>query len=1169
MSRVWLSVVLLLLGAVTATGQTTTGSMFGTVVDGTNQVIPGATVTIVNEATGEERHGVTNENGTFVFPALVPGPYTVRAAMDGFRPLEMRGRVVLANNRLDVGNLPLEVGQLTESVNVTARGETVATTVTSHQAVMDLQQVTNLAIRGRDPISLLKILPGVQLLANEQEAFGGSFATAVPQIQGGRGQTIYVDGVNGGDGGGGGNFSGATNLDAIQEVNVQMSTYTAEYGLKGGAQVNFITKRGTANYRGTVYTYQRFKELNATPFFNNISGVPKPEYRFSTQGGNLGGPVPRISGINPDGRKLFFFYSVDDTRLKNPQPLWRYTMPTALERAGDFSQTRTTSGALITVRDPDTQQPFPGNRIPVDRADPRGVALLNLLPMPNAEGVGFNYVYQEPSIPHPRRQHLIRVDYRPNDKDSFSAKGQTWFTKSEGYGVAAGAHPRGLFAQRYDFTAEQFKLDYTRIISNTTVLEVGGGKFYSVELGPPANDAALTKFQRTTYPALATLPQFAPVHNPFNFLPRVQWGGLQSNSHTVPNITYDGRLPLTGADMAFVASAQLTHTRGAHTFKTGIMREHERFTQARSGVFGGEFSFANDGADPTNTGFGFANAFVGHVTSYTESMGRRPDNRWQTTWAWFAQDTWRPTRRLTLDAGVRMYKWDYPVSVTGESSAFSFERFDPAWGGNPPVLFHPVLTPQGRRAQNPLTGEIAPVTFVGQMVPGTGYTCGVIIPENPCQLNGVVVQNNRDYVKGGVGFVEPVGVLIDPRFGAAFALNPKTVLRGGIGGFYDGMGGSDFRGGPAFEFNRVVRYTDMDSYMTGTSSTAPINVSGIERQGNKRPKSYRYQFGIEREVISKIVVNLAYVGDTTYNLLQSWNYNAIPAGAQFLPENRDLSIPDSTTVGLQPNRPNPGALPDVFLRPIPGFGNINISSPTGKSGYNSLQLQVSRRFIGGFEMSGSYTYAKGWIDELNQNNPLPSRRQRTMSIQPHVAVISYIVDLPNGTKLVKWQPARWVLDDWQLSGITTFATGAWSGVSASFTDNFNFSGGGETCGNIIQSGDANLPRGERSVDRWFDTSVFQRPSGRGDIGNNCDQAKILMPGFNNHDLTVFKHFPMRGSHRMQLRWEFFNLFNHPQWNGVNTSAQFNAAGEQTNRAFGTVTSARTERRMQVSLRYQF
>ena len=245
--------------------------------------------------------------------------------MDGFRPLEVKGRVVLANNRLAVGALRIGVGTLTETVSVTARGETVASTTTSHQAVMDLTQVTNLSIRGRDPISLLKILPGVQMLPNDQETFGGSFATPVPQIQGGRGQTIYVDGINGGDGGGGGNFSGATNMDAIQEVNVQMSTYTAEYGLKGGAQVNFITKRGGSEYHGTAYTYQRFTGLNATPYFNHADNVAEAGVSLLDDRRQPRGPHSARAAAERGRQKLFFFYSVDDTRLKNPQAARRFT----------------------------------------------------------------------------------------------------------------------------------------------------------------------------------------------------------------------------------------------------------------------------------------------------------------------------------------------------------------------------------------------------------------------------------------------------------------------------------------------------------------------------------------------------------------------------------------------------------------------------------------------------------------------------------------------------------------------------------------------------------------------------------------------------------------------------------------------------------------------------
>ena len=1152
-----LSLVFVCLLAVDASAQTTSGSMSGTVVDNAGQVIPGADVTIVNESTGETRTGVTNEVGDFAFSALVPGPYTIRVQMSGFRPLEIKGRVVVANSRLAVGSVKLEVGGVAESVTVTAQGETVATTTTSHQAILDLQQVTNLSIRGRDPISLLKILPGVSLLPNDQEVFGGAFATAVPNIQGGRGQTVYVDGINGGDGGGGGNFSGATNLDAIAEVNVQMSAYTAEYGLKGGAQVNFITKRGGSDYRGTLYTYQRDKSFNATNFFNNKVGLPKPEYRFSTLGGNLGGPVPKVGG----GKKLFFFYSLDDTQLKDPNILRRYTMPTALERAGDFSQTRTTSGALIPVRDPLTGQPFADNKIPANRANPAGLALLNLLPLPNASGSGFNYLTQEPSIPHPRRQHLTRVDYRPTSNDSFSVKYQTWYTKSVGWEVAGRSSPWGLVRQRYDFTADQGKIDYTRIIDSRTVLEFSTGIFYSTEDGPPEDDRALAGIQRSTYPALANLPQFASLHNPLNLIPRVQFGTLQNNSNEVPNATYDGRWPITGADTALAGSLNLTHTRGSHTFKTGVMREFERFGQARSGTFGGEFLFENDGADPTNAGFAYANAFLGHVTRYTESMGRVGDNRRQNTWAFFGQDTWRLNRKLTLDVGLRVYKWDHPHQGGGEASVFSFERFDPTWGGRPPVLFRPITTPQGRRAVNPLNGEIFPVTFIGQMVPGTGYTCGVITPTTPCQINGIVIQKNGDYVKGGRGFVEPLPLQYDPRLGLAFAPNTKTVIRAAAGAFHDSSGGGTFQGGPAFRFERVIRYTDMSSYMTGTGTTSPVSVSGIEREDQKRPVSYRYTLGIQREIGWNTVLDVAYVGDTTHNLAQDYNYNALPAGIRFRPESRDPTVTATAA--------NPGALPDVFLRPIVGYSDINISAPVGKSWYDSLQMQLSRRFIGGFELAGSYTLAKRVDTVRRGNNPVPSGNSRNLETNEHVLVASYMIDIPNGTRLVRWSPAKWVLDNWRISGISTFGTGRWSNITASHTDNFDFSGGGDNCGNYIMTGDPNLPGGDRTVDRWFDTSVFQRPSGRGDIGNNCYNAKVLLPGFNNHDISLFKDFPMKGSQRMQFRWEIYNLFNHPQWNEVDTSAQFDATGRQTDVNFGKVTSARTERRMQLSLRYSF
>jgi hypothetical protein len=414
-------------------------------------------------------------------------------------------------------------------------------------------------------------------------------------------------------------------------------------------------------------------------------------YRDTNLGGSLGGPIPRIPKINPNRERLFFFYNLDDTQVLNPQILRRYQMPTALERQGDFSQTRTPSGALVVVRDPLTGQPFPGNRIPTGRAHAAGVAFLNLLPMPNIDGSGYNFVYQEPSIDHPRRAQLLRVDYRPTSNDSISGKWQNFYTKSVGHNVAGASARWGLVQQRYDFTHDIAKVDYTRVINTSTVLEFNAGVFRSTEDGPPGSEAELARIQRQTYPAIAALPQFSAQHNPLGLIPKARFGAIQSSSGTTStsggevapasDIFYDNRWPITGEDSAFPVSIKLTHTRGGHTFKGGIMRESEVFGQARPGVFAGEFNFAHSANDPASTGYPYANAYIGHVLNYTEDLGRAPNFRIQNTWAWFVTDEWKATPNLTFDIGLRMYKFAMPYNGGGEASAFSSERFDPTWAG--------------------------------------------------------------------------------------------------------------------------------------------------------------------------------------------------------------------------------------------------------------------------------------------------------------------------------------------------------------------------------------------------------------------------------------------------------------------------------------------------------
>jgi hypothetical protein len=413
-TRLWIVLALLFAStAPTASGQAITGSLAGTVADSTDAVVPGATVRLTNEVTGQERTLQTEGNGNFVFPALVAGRYTVRVEAAGFRPLERTGNVVLTGQRLAIGTLTVDVGDVTETISVTAEGVGVQTDTTNTSALLDSNQVAMQGLRGRDPISMLRLLPGVEQ-GRVSDMLGGSFGTEVPRFMGKTNNTIYVDGVNGGDGGGGGNFSGAVNVEAIEEVSVQMGNYTAEHGRGGGPQISIVTKSGGREYHGTGYWFKRHEMFNATNYFNNLNGLPKPQVRFSNLGGTIGGPIPILKrGGEPT---LFFFYSYDDTRTKRENPIRRFTMPTALETAGDFSQSLATNGSLIRVIDPDTGVQFPGNRIPIGRRDPNGSAILDYFPDPNTSASGYNFIVQHPTQ-HPRRQNLFKIDYRPTDKD--------------------------------------------------------------------------------------------------------------------------------------------------------------------------------------------------------------------------------------------------------------------------------------------------------------------------------------------------------------------------------------------------------------------------------------------------------------------------------------------------------------------------------------------------------------------------------------------------------------------------------------------------------------------------------------------------------------------------------------------------------------------------------
>ena len=476
--------VLALLLPASSAAQTVMGTISGTVVDQQGQVVPGATVTVINEATSDPRSAISAAEGDFLVPNLQPGLYTLRIGLQGFRTLERKNIVLSAGERLAVANLTLEVGNVGETITVESRGTHVNTAETQHSGLITAKQIEQIQVLGRDVTSIMRLLPGVRY-ENTVDSLGMSFGTSVPNVGGARRDwsNVITDGVVSNEVGNSGLMAQQINLDAIAEVRVLLNSYRAEYGRAGGGQVQIVTKSGSAIYTGNLYDYIRNEAFNANSFFNNRANIKKPRYRFNTYGANLGGPVPGLT------QKLFFFYSVEAPIVNRPADARNWTMPTDAEMRGDFSQTLNAAGQLIFIRDPQaagtcsatTGGPacFPGNVIPANRINPNGLALLNMLPRANnfdrafTQGQ-FNYTTQE-NAENPKLNNVARVDWRPSNRDSFYFTFKDWYSDQRGSEITAGPAKWGFFNTHYLNTDRGISANYTKILRSNLVVDTDFG----------------------------------------------------------------------------------------------------------------------------------------------------------------------------------------------------------------------------------------------------------------------------------------------------------------------------------------------------------------------------------------------------------------------------------------------------------------------------------------------------------------------------------------------------------------------------------------------------------------------------------------------------------------------------------------------------------------------
>ena len=1145
------SLMLLGCAAVTGWGQTITGTILGTVTDPSGQVIPGARVSLISETTGDQRSASTDITGNFFFTAVLPGAYTVRVESKGFQNFEKTGNQLTATERLSLGTIQLTIGSVAETVTVTAQGVVVQTASAENSALLTTRNLATLAQRGRDVVGMLNLLPGVQ--DRDPTNVGGSYSNVgTPSINGlaSSANTVTLDGAPATDLGSSGSHVIYTSFDTASEVKVLINNYQAEYGRAGGAMINIVTKGGSREFHGSVYWYKRHEMFNAANFFNNRNRQEKSKTRFVTEGVSVGGPITIPKVFNTGREKLFFFYTLERNPGWNPLGLQRITMPTLAERAGDFSQSLDSGGKLITVKDPlNGGAPFSQNKIPTDRLNKSGQALLNIFALPNEfdrnlTAGGYNYVFQE-SLKVAKLQQVFRVDYRATDKDSLYFRGMIWGNSNYGYNGSGGFAAWPMAHDVLEFLTRSGVVNYTRVLTPTMVNELNVTAkrvFLNHPLAPPDE---LAKFQRSKIGF--TAGQWRPELNPADIIPQATFTGGISNSPSYGGY-WGGRYPAHRIDSGYTFTDGLTINRGGHTFKAGFSFERDVMISVPGWgqTWMGSFSFNRDSNNPNDSNHPFGNALLGNFTSYTEPTTRLRPQADNYNVDWYVQDSWRATRRLTLELGLRV-AWGPPYrQLDGNTSAWAWSRYDPS---KAPVLYRPTLVGGKRLALNPLTNETAPAVLIGANVTGSG---------DPA--NGMVTSRDPNYPKA---FFHVPKQLLQPRFGFAWDVfgNGKTAIRGGFGMFNQLIRSEPSSNQPPISFNPVLYYGNLGTFLGASGVLFPGSASGWDIN-TMQPGNYNITFGIQQNIGYGVVLDTKYVSTLGRHLTSNVGLNTLPYGARFLPQNRD-----STT-----GKP----LPDNFFRQFPGYGNLTYNTAASSSNFHALEVTGNRRFAQGIDFSVGYTWSK-WMDWGSPPSYLDWRwwsYDLNGNDRTHKLILTYTYDMPKLSRVMDNAVTRHVFDNWQISGITMFVSGAPSGVSFSRTASLDATGGGDGQ-TIIQTGPAALPHGQRTglptTDtplRWFDTSRFALP-GVGEIGN-MPKTVFRGPGRNNWDVTLFKNFPLKSESRvLQFRWEFYNIFNHTQFSGVDSGAQFDAAGKQVDANFGLATGARDPRTMQVSLRFRF
>lgn len=1184
-----ISLVLLVAVLPTINGQGTTGQISGTVVDPGGAIIAGATVQLTSDLTKQVREYKTEGNGTFVFTSLIPGNFSIVISHPGFKAYSQQGINVATAERVSLSEIKLEVGQLTTTVTVEAQTARVATDTSDQTALITTIQVENTPIRGRDYLGLLRTMPGViDTLTHDRP---GAESNSIPTVNGGQmGQfLIMLDGVLNADPGWP-QVNGwlAPSVDAISEVKVMTGNFLAESGSRSGGQMNVAIKSGNAQFHGSAYYFWRHEMFNANEWFNNKNGQPKPRYRFQNPGGTIGGPVLiPWTNFNKSRTKLFFFFSEDYLRYFTASSTARFAMPTALERNGDYSKTErfdspTQSWIQIPVKDPTTQAPFPLNKIPADRFDPAGWFLLSYFPLPDANKVDptglrqYNNWWQY-RRGQPREDRILRVDYNLGSKTTMFARLMQDFTGDQGIGSdLSGTGTWGQLATDYNVTSAGYMATVVHMFRPTLINELTLGLIHARQKVQP-EDTSGAQWQRNTLAAIkgpdgkpVTMPNVFGI-NSMNLIPKVSFGASGATSAgqaivgTAPSIGWDSRFPLQGTDNTLNFTNNISWIKGSHNTKFGVYMEHTRRWIRVYDTYGpmGQYYFGTDTANPYDTGYGYSNLLMGSVQAYGEDNKIVYGNNRLTQLEWFAQDSWKIARRVTLDLGVR-FQWIGTITDEGKLGLFTA----PYDAGKMGVMLKPALVGGKKVAINPQTGatyayarrnSFDPLSYDSKIGPYSGM---------------------RTY--DGRFFNSPMPVP-GPRVGFAWDVfgNGKTAVRGGFGMYfaraYALAGGVDRinqlqKAPPSFQA-QIAYNTTIPQLLSATAYLSPQAVNGGS-QDAPAMTTLSWSFGIQRDVGRGMVLDVSYVANTTRHGFGTTDINAIAPYTNWNPVtgvNKALLDPTATTAFLDSR----------FYRPILGYTNINVWSSPYNTNYNSLQVQLNRRFGKRLQFGSNYTWAKTlsysrqrWVDDKLTYN---------VSGRPHAFNLYGMYLIPDGSRVWKSFLTKSLLDGWHVNGIATVYYGTpltvgCSVVSAPIGWPTGTPTGGvpfrcQMSGNLWLAPGYTVPStSEPRLYYPLNMPGFTLPSDTSLGIGNTPPTLFYGPGRENIDLTLFKDFRLGKENRvLEFRAELYNALNHMSPSNPSTSLTIDyATRANTNAAFGTITGSQSQaRRVVVALKFRF